>query len=43
MDTKHLSFRKGEGMTHDLENVGDSDLVFITVELMQSENSSLPL
>jgi hypothetical protein len=33
-DTKHLTFRKGEGMTHDLENVGDNDLVFVTVEFV---------
>jgi beta-alanine degradation protein BauB len=42
-DTKHLTFRKGEGMTHDLENVGDTDLVFVTVEFVQSENAPLNL
>ena len=40
-DTKHLTFRKGEGMTHDLENVGDNDLVFVTVEFVQGENAPL--
>src|ERR1700719_1123942 len=35
-DTKHLHFRAGERMTHDLENVGKSDLIFVTVEFLQS-------
>jgi hypothetical protein len=30
-------------MTHDLENVGDSDLVFVTVEFVRSENAPLKL
>jgi hypothetical protein len=30
-------------MTHDLENVGDNDLVFVTVEFVQSENVPLKL
>jgi beta-alanine degradation protein BauB len=42
-DTKHLTFRKGESITHDLENVGDDDLVFVTVEFVQSENAPLKL
>jgi hypothetical protein len=42
-DTKNLRYPKGEGMTHDLENVGTKDLLFITVEFLDSENSPLPL
>lgn len=42
-DTSHLSYAKGERMVHDLENIGDTDLVFITVENLQSANSPLPL
>jgi hypothetical protein len=42
-DTKNLRYAKGEGMTHDLENVGTKDLRFITVEFLDSENSPLPL
>ena len=42
-DTKHLEFRRDEGMTHDLENIGASDLVFVTVEFVQSENKPLSL
>jgi beta-alanine degradation protein BauB len=42
-DTKHLRYSKGEGMNHDLENVGTKDLLFITVEFIDSENRPLPL
>lgn len=42
-DTKNLRYSKGEGMTHDLENVGTKDLLFITVEFLDSKNSPLPL
>ena len=30
-------------MTHDLENIGASDLVFVTVEFVQNENKPLSL
>jgi quercetin dioxygenase-like cupin family protein len=42
-DTKHLEYRKDEGMTHDLQNAGTGDLVFVTVEFVQSENKPLSL
>jgi quercetin dioxygenase-like cupin family protein len=42
-DTRHLTFRRGEFMIHDLENVGDTDMVFVTVEFFESENQPLPL
>lgn len=42
-DTKHFSFEKGESMTHSLENIGDTDLVFTTVEFKDSANKPLPL
>ena len=42
-DTKHLHYRAGERMTHDLENVGKSNLVFVTVEFLQSDNAPLKL
>jgi hypothetical protein len=42
-DTKNLRYHKGEGMTHDLENVGTTELLFITVEFLDSENSPLQL
>jgi len=37
-DTKHLHFRAGERITHNLENGGKSDLVFVTVEFIQNDN-----
>ena len=42
-DTKHLHYGAGESMTHDLENVGESNLVFVTVEFLQSDNAPLKL
>ena len=42
-DTQHLSFSKGEFMVHDLENIGDTDLVFTTVEFLDSANPPLPI
>ena len=42
-NTKHLNYRQGERMTHDLENVGKTNLVFVTVEFIQSENTPLKL
>ncbi len=42
-DTKHLSYGFGEYMIHDLENIGETELVFTTVEFLQSANSPLPL
>ena len=41
--TKHLTFGAGEFMVHDLENIGDTDLVFVTVEHKRSANAPLPL
>ncbi|WP_051321078.1 hypothetical protein [Rhizobium mesoamericanum] len=42
-DTQHHSFGSGEFMTHDLENIGDTDLTFTTVEFKESANAPLPL
>ena len=42
-DTKHLQYGKGEGMIHDLENVGDTELLFVTVEFLDSDNPPLEL
>ncbi len=39
--TMHFHFKKGESMTHDLENIGDTVLCFTTVEFLDSENASL--
>jgi hypothetical protein len=31
-DTRHFRFGRGEYLLHDLENIGESQLVFVTVE-----------
>lgn len=40
-DTQHLRFGAGEFMVHDLENIGDTGLVFTTVEFLDSANPPL--
>ncbi len=40
---QHLSFGAGESMTHDLANIGDTDLIFTTVEFLDSANPPLAL
>lgn len=42
-ETRHLSFASGEFMIHDLQNIGQADLVFVTVEHLQGANKPLPL
>ncbi|WP_413733547.1 hypothetical protein ACL2XP_14865 [Sodalis sp. RH21] len=41
-DNKHFTFSAGEYLLHDLENIGDTELVFSTVEFLDSVNTSLP-
>jgi mannose-6-phosphate isomerase-like protein (cupin superfamily) len=38
-DTRHHVYGPGEYKVHDLENVGETDLVFTTVEFLQSANA----
>ena len=42
-DTKHLKYGAGESMMHDLCNIGDTQLVFVTVEFLDSANKPLTL
>ncbi|MEU8225647.1 hypothetical protein [Kribbella sp. NPDC048915] len=42
-ETRHYTFGAGEYLLHDLENIGDTELVFTTVEFLQSANQPLPL
>lgn len=42
-ETRHYTFKSGEFLLHDLENIGDSELVFSTVEFLDGENAPLPL
>ena len=42
-DTKHFHFGLGEYLLHDIENIGDTELVFSTVEHLDSANPPLPV
>ena len=42
-DTRHLKYGKGEHLVHSVENIGDTDLLFTTVEFLQSANLPLPV
>jgi quercetin dioxygenase-like cupin family protein len=40
-ETRHETYGKGEFKVHDLENIGDTELVFATVEFLNSANAPL--
>ena len=42
-ETRHESYAAGEFKVHDLENLGDRDMIFMTVEFKDSANRPLPL
>ena len=42
-ETRHESYGKGEFKVHDLENLGDSEMVFMTVEFKDSANKPMTL
>lgn len=42
-ETKHFTFAEGEHFIHAIENIGDADLVFTTVEHLDSANEPLPI
>jgi hypothetical protein len=42
-ETRHLNFGKGEYMIHAVENLGSDDLLFTTVEFLDSPNAPLPI
>ncbi|UPJ71837.1 hypothetical protein [Bradyrhizobium sp. 187] len=42
-ETKHFRFGPGESFTHSVENIGDTDLLFATVEFLESSNPPLPV
>jgi quercetin dioxygenase-like cupin family protein len=42
-ETRHETYAGGECKVHDLENVGDKEMVFMTIEFLQSANQPLPL
>lgn len=41
--TKHFHFGPGEYFIHDIENIGDEELIFTTVEHLDSANEALEL
>jgi beta-alanine degradation protein BauB len=42
-ETRHETYGPGEYKVHDLENIGDTELVFMTVEFLASANPPLPI
>jgi hypothetical protein len=42
-ETRHETYGAGEFKVHDLENLGDQDMVFMTVEFKDSANKPMPL
>ena len=42
-ETRHETYGPGEYKVHDLENIGDTDLIFVTVEFLDSANKPLPV
>ncbi|HWF38512.1 MAG TPA: hypothetical protein VG322_08340 [Candidatus Acidoferrales bacterium] len=40
-ETRHEYYKRGEYKIHDLENIGDTELVFTTVEFLDSANQAL--
>ena len=41
--TRHYIYRLGEFKMHDLENIGSTELIFSTVEFLQSANPPIPI
>ena len=42
-ETRHETYGVGQFKVHDLENLGDKDMVFMTIEFLQSANKPMPL
>jgi quercetin dioxygenase-like cupin family protein len=42
-ETRHESYAAGEYKVHDLQNIGDTEMVFMTVEFLDSANKPLAL
>jgi hypothetical protein len=42
-ETRHETYGKDEFKVHDLENLGDEEMVFMTVEFKDSANKPMPL
>ena len=42
-ETRHETYAAGQCKVHDLENLGDKEMVFMTIEFLQSANKPLAL
>ena len=42
-ETRHETYAAGQYKVHDLENIGDAVMVFMTVEFVNSANKPLPI
>jgi quercetin dioxygenase-like cupin family protein len=42
-ETRHETYGTGEFKVHDLENLGDKEMVFMTIEFLHSANKPMPL
>lgn len=42
-ETRHESYARGEYKVHDLENLGDQNMIFNTIEFLDSANAPLPV
>jgi len=42
-ETRHETHAGGHTKVHDLENIGDTELIFCTVEFLDSANTPLPI
>lgn len=42
-ETRHFHFGPGEYLLHDIENIGETELIFTTVEHLDSDNAALQI
>ena len=42
-ETRHETYGRGEYKVHDLENLGDKEMVFMTIEFLDSANKPLAI
>jgi beta-alanine degradation protein BauB len=42
-ETRHETYGPGQFKVHDLENIGDTEMVFMTVEFLDSSNPPLAI
>ena len=42
-ETRHETYAAGEYKVHDLENLGDAEMIFNTIEFLDSANKPMPI